>query len=39
MDLKMARDLKVALKEVNKKTTPYDTEAEVLRIDGSTAWV
>lgn len=33
------KDMMAALQASGPKTTPYDTTAEVIRIDGSTAWV
>ena len=33
------KDMMAALQASGPKTTPYDTAAEVIRIDGSTAWV
>ena len=37
---KTARDLAQALKNISgQNTTPYDTQAEVRRIEGDTAWV
>lgn len=36
----LAKDLRTALTETdNKKPAPYDTQAEVVRVDGETAWV
>lgn len=37
---RIIRDLSATIRKANdKKTTSYDTEAEVRRIDGNTAWV
>lgn len=33
------KDVVKALKEAEKRTSPYDTEAEVVRTDGETVWV
>lgn len=35
---KIAKELVKAIPST-KKTSPYDTQAEVLRVDGETAWV
>lgn len=36
----LAKDLRTILTETdNKKPAPYDTQAEVVRVDGNTAWV
>lgn len=32
-------DIMEAMQATKPKTSPYDTEAEVIRVDGSTAWV
>lgn len=32
-------DIMEAVQATKPKTSPYDTEAEVIRVDGSTAWV
>ena len=39
VDLKTVKNLVDILKEKNDGPAPYDTEAEVMRIEGDTAWV
>lgn len=38
-DMKLVKQFAETLKEANKRTEPYDTPAEVVRIEGNTAWV
>ena len=38
-DMKLVKQFAATMKEANKRTEPYDTPAEVVRIEGNTAWV
>ena len=38
-DMRLIRDMSAALNAKPKQPQPYDTTAEVVRVDGSTAWV
>ena len=38
-DMKLIKDMSAALSAKPKQPSPYDTTAEVTRIDGNTAWV
>ena len=38
-DLNTIKEFTEALRATESGTKPYDTSAEVVRVDGSTAWV
>ena len=35
----MLKDFRSAVGQLNNKTNPFDSQAEVLRVEGDTAWV